>query len=62
MLILELRILTPLLDWKRCSSSRHHSIPFPSDTVGFAPKFQRVVGVLINEILCPMFNSATILG
>ena len=31
-------------------------VPFPADTVGFAPKFLRVVGVLFNEILCPMSN------
>ena len=48
----QLRILTPLLDWKRCSSSQ--SSPFsviPADTIEFTPQFRRVVGVFSNEIL-----------
>ena len=52
---------------ERCSSSQSSIpqsspfVPFPADTVGFAPKFRWVVGVLSNEILCPMSCAASIL-
>ena len=44
-LSVQLRILAPLLDWKRCSSSQSSSFSVISTN------FQRVVGVFFNEIL-----------
>ena len=41
----QLRILTPLLDWKRCSSSQSSSFS------GISTKFQQVLCVFCNEIL-----------